>query len=390
MAITTQRKTAVQVTGELRQRVANGHWQPGQMLPGRRALAVEHGVALATLERAVAVLLADGVLQADNGRGTFVMPRRSGPVVAAAPPTWRAATPRTRRLAVGILADCQQQHAPNQREAPWPEQMLTGCEHMLAGEPGLVQRFGNLRPPGAAGTDLVHAGRQMLAEGVDALLVIGQGDVGDLVALAQAAGCHVVCVNYDALDVPVPQVHLDSVASGALALAHLRERGYHHFTYLRALDSVWMAARLAGAQAAAGSGGLRIFPSTPPLPLSASSPQRRRGWEVGQALLAEGLVRGTGVIAPNDWMALGFMDAAREHGLTAGRDYGLVGFDDYGREAQLTSLRPPLEQMGREAASLVLRLLRGEDTPGRLALPHRLMARASTQGPAAAGSQRPA
>jgi len=34
--------------------------------------------------------------------------------------------------------------------------------------------------------------------------------------------------------------------------------------------------------------------------------------------------------------------------LVPGKDYGIVGFDDWHREAHLTSLRPPLDQMGEE------------------------------------------
>lgn len=60
------------VENDLRARLQAGHWAPGTMLPARPQLAKEYGVALATLERAVAVLIEQGLLRADSGRGTFV------------------------------------------------------------------------------------------------------------------------------------------------------------------------------------------------------------------------------------------------------------------------------------------------------------------------------
>ncbi len=92
--------------------------------------------------------------------------------------------------------------------------------------------------------------------------------------------------------------------------------------------------------------------------------------ETGRALLKAGFEPRTGVVAPNDDIALGFMAAAQERGFEAGRDYGIIGFDDCHREAHLTSLRLPLEQLGKEAAALVLRQLRGETVPLRIALQH--------------------
>lgn len=59
----------------LRQRVVRGEWLPGSALPAEQALAAEHGVALATLRRALELLVEQGLIERIHGKGTFV---RSG------------------------------------------------------------------------------------------------------------------------------------------------------------------------------------------------------------------------------------------------------------------------------------------------------------------------
>ena len=56
----------------LRQRVIEGEWHPGQMIPSEASLATSYGVALGTLRQALALLVQDGVLRRQHGKGTFV------------------------------------------------------------------------------------------------------------------------------------------------------------------------------------------------------------------------------------------------------------------------------------------------------------------------------
>ena len=56
----------------LRRRIAAGEWRPGEMIPGRRALAAHYGVAPATLERAAGMLIAEGLIYAMDDNEFFV------------------------------------------------------------------------------------------------------------------------------------------------------------------------------------------------------------------------------------------------------------------------------------------------------------------------------
>jgi GntR family transcriptional regulator len=56
----------------MRDRILQGEWAPGEVIPAESALAQSYGVALGTIRQALALLVEDGVLQRRHGRGTFV------------------------------------------------------------------------------------------------------------------------------------------------------------------------------------------------------------------------------------------------------------------------------------------------------------------------------
>lgn len=56
----------------LRQRVLDGEWKPGQMIPAESTLAERYVVALGTMRQAISLLVQDGVLRRQHGKGTFV------------------------------------------------------------------------------------------------------------------------------------------------------------------------------------------------------------------------------------------------------------------------------------------------------------------------------
>jgi LacI family transcriptional regulator len=91
-------------------------------------------------------------------------------------------------------------------------------------------------------------------------------------------------------------------------------------------------------------------------------------------------VIGQGVIAQNDHVGVGFLQAARELGMTAGRDYALVGFDDITEAIinGMSTMRPPIEAMGEAAAQAVIDALQGRPTRGHIRMRSQLIVRASS------------
>lgn len=91
----------------------------------------------------------------------------------------------------------------------------------------------------------------------------------------------------------------------------------------------------------------------------------------------------TAIIASNDIMALGAMDAAKDAGLIIGHDLSIIGFDDIDMASQtyppLTTIRQPLAAMGETALDILVTLLQKRTVLSpRRELPTELIIRGST------------
>jgi LacI family transcriptional regulator len=91
----------------------------------------------------------------------------------------------------------------------------------------------------------------------------------------------------------------------------------------------------------------------------------------------------TAIIASNDMMAFGAMDAAKLAGLTIGQDVSIVGFDDIDMASHtypsLTTVRQPMADMGETALDMLVTLLQGRALlNSRRELPTELIVRDST------------
>ena len=62
----------LQITEQIRQRVAAGDWPPGKELPSIRALAADLSVSVITVKRAYLDLETEGVIVTRHGKGSFI------------------------------------------------------------------------------------------------------------------------------------------------------------------------------------------------------------------------------------------------------------------------------------------------------------------------------
>jgi len=91
----------------------------------------------------------------------------------------------------------------------------------------------------------------------------------------------------------------------------------------------------------------------------------------------------TAVIAYNDLIAVGAMDAIKQRGLSIPRDISMVGFDDIGLASEvnpsLTTVHVPKQTMGIMAVKSLLQLVKGKEEPVKKTLvPTRLVIRDTT------------
>jgi GntR family transcriptional regulator len=64
-----------QLAALLRRRIERDEWRPGDRLPTLEALVAQFGIARVTVRQAIALLVREGLVTAQRGRGTFVTDR---------------------------------------------------------------------------------------------------------------------------------------------------------------------------------------------------------------------------------------------------------------------------------------------------------------------------
>ncbi len=183
----------------------------------------------------------------------------------------------------------------------------------------------------------------------------------------------------------VTNIILDHRTAARLALQHLKDLGHRRIAFLRGqLQSSDSSIRWEALQEAAGELRIDILPELV-LQIEGSNPTPDLGYPYGKELI-ENKVPFTALIAYNDISAIGAMKAFREANLRIPHDVSVVGFDDISIASfsipPLTTIRQPLEEMGRIAAKTVVGLIEEqEEYVQEIAVEPRLIARGSTAPP---------
>ena len=337
---------------DLRSRIADGIWQAGYQIPGRRLLAKSYRVEVNTLQRAVNNLLADGTLRAENGRGTFVAERNSS---TAIPQRSRSALTKT----VGITAFVDEIALAEGRWLPSTMTIVKAIE-THAKSNGMNTRFLNRWQASQNELSPAQTARDLLSEGVDVVCVVDaftdQYVVGELRAASDLADKPVIYVSTFGEYVPCTHVFCDSHDAGFKAAKKLCAEGYREITFLAPYSNNWWVTPADGARFACESFGgqvqFRVFPTDGRFEYSL--PDRADRIELFlDSFVRDGGIRG-GIIAAHDALAIPLIEQASAHGCVAGRDYGLIGFDDdpLAITRGLTTIRPSLEELGYEAVRL--------------------------------------
>ncbi len=190
-------------------------------------------------------------------------------------------------------------------------------------------------------------------------------------------GLPVVLVNAAVESMPFARVSCDDGLAMEQALGHLLSLGHERVGLLLGPeDHVPSELKLEGAGRLVRRHGHSLQPK-----LVAHS---QYSLEAGQASCAQLLEAGaTGIACASDMLALGAIRAVRRAGLQVPRDVSVVGYDDSAlmnsTEPALTTVRQPIEPMGRAAVDLLARMINGGPPPTQeLLFEPELVVRAST------------
>jgi DNA-binding LacI/PurR family transcriptional regulator len=181
----------------------------------------------------------------------------------------------------------------------------------------------------------------------------------------------------------VTNIVLNHVLAAEVALKHLAELGHRHIAFIKGQEfSSDTEVRWSNIQKAARSLRLPISKALiSQLEGDSSSPEL--GYEATRKLLASGKPF-TALFAFNDISAMGAIRALREAKLRVPQDVSVVGFDDIQSAAYqnpaLTTVRQPLQEMGRIAAETLLSRIRssGSNPGGEITVEPKLILRETT------------
>lgn len=159
----------------------------------------------------------------------------------------------------------------------------------------------------------------------------------------------------------VTNIVLDHARAAQLALQHLSKLGHRQIAFIKGQEfSSDTEVRWNNIAKVAGELGLSISPKLV-VQLQGDSPSPEPGYEATRKLLASGKSF-TALFAFNDMSAMGAIRALRQVDLRVPQDVSVVGFDDIQSAAYqnpgLTTVRQPLQEMGRRAAKVLLQYIR--------------------------------
>lgn len=234
-----------------------------------------------------------------------------------------------------------------------------------------------LAPQGRGDEDRLR--RYITGGHVDGALLVSLHGDDPLPNFLARAGIPVVVGGRPPLGSTVSYVDMDNLNGARAAVQHLTESGRRSIaTVTGSLDMAVAVDRLQGYREALDAAGLARDAE---LEVSGDFEQDRAREEAERLLRQRPDV--DAVFAHSDPMAVGVLQALRRLGRAVPGDVAVIGFDDSvlasSAEPPLSSVRQPIEEMGREMCRLLLRTIATRDRVARrLILDTELVVRASS------------
>jgi len=223
---------------------------------------------------------------------------------------------------------------------------------------------------------------QYLASGhLDGAMLVSLHGADPLPGFLAERGVPVVVGGRPTRGSPVDVVDVDNIQGALQAVRHLIGLGRRRIvTVTGPLDMAPSQDRLSGYRSALAEAGIHHDPA---LELAGDFDQGIAREVVERFIAAGG--KFDAVFAASDAMALGAMTAAQRAGLRVPQDVAVVGYDDSPlaqfSDPPLSSVRQPIEEMGREMARAMLAQLgASRQVPRSVVLATELVVRGSSEG----------
>jgi len=198
---------------------------------------------------------------------------------------------------------------------------------------------------------------------VDGILLTPMKHDGETISLLKERGVPFFIMNSRSKDKEVSWIDSDNFEGGLMATRYLLELGHKKFLCLRHMALDGSRLRFEGFKAAIAEAGLKLSDQV----ILGDAHSRRDGYELISRFIDENGAESfpSAVIAVNDTVAIGVIEALLERGLRIPEDISVIGYDDINIagliRVPLTTIHQPKFRMGEIAASqLVDKIERAE------------------------------
>ncbi len=355
--------SAVPIPAQLREifleEIRQGRFEDSKKVPSERALAERYGVSRTSVRESLNTMVREGLLVRRVGKGTFVAGDGRDPAeqqfasiaFLIGENIFRFVRPGYNRILLGAQEACRQAGFQLLFHAV-PEEESDPSLHFLE----------------TAGTEL------------RAWIVTGGLHHRAIDRILQSP-LPVVFVDLLVDDEKSSFVGFDYATGTRLAMEHLAELGHERIGFIGFANSEKYEAYWRTLEQL----GLRYDPHLVKfLQLPDVQPSISSGFRMMQQMVASERLP-TAVLATNDLVAVGVMEALTVAGIRVPQQMSVIGFDDLGQEVDppLTTVRSDVEGAGRLAATYLIERLRvGEQKePRKIVVPTELIVRGTTAPP---------
>jgi len=260
---------------------------------------------------------------------------------------------------------------------PFVSAVVIGIE-LAANDNGYSVFLANSNADPARETNVVHSFAERRVDGI----VVTSSRVGALyTSLLSQMQVPIVLINNQHPGQFVHSVMIDNIQGSRQAASHLVYLGHRRIAYIG--DQYGHQSdteRFEGYREALEKAGLPVLAE-----LVAHGDSTPEGGIVAMDKLLALADPPTAVFCYNDMTALGVLRSAHVHGLRVPEDISVIGFDDLFlasyTQPQLTTVRQPMQRMGRMAMESLLKLMSGQPSGEPVKVPAELIVRESTAPP---------
>jgi GntR family transcriptional regulator of arabinose operon len=331
------------VASHLRDQIRTGNHRPNDLFMSESQLTEQHGVSRATIRQALDVLVQEGLLFRQQGKGTFIaeITKKVYPttLVFSYPNVSSLRHPYTGRLFDSFQSELDKWAREHQRNISvqcirQAKSREHGCFSLLHTDDPMQEQTINPK----------------FIQGLCLMTTVPSEEIGEI----QKRGIQCVMIGGDSHYL-YHNVFSDPLATKLLAFNHLRELGHRDIGLVMTEEfSEEQEQKLLGKLVSRGKKmGLNISEKHN---VVCGDYRQDLAFEAVKDLLKSSS-RPSALCCYDDYLAMGALEAAENLGLDVPGDLSIVGTGNYVPQVNLTTVQTPLAQMGLVAARMLAGLV---------------------------------